>query len=69
MSFLDLPDYKNSLKLDENPKAIGIFFDDSISHNGVLQQVVEKLELSGFASAEEIKSEWFNLLQVEMEKK
>lgn len=66
MSYLDLPDYKPKRELT---KEVEVVFDDKISHNGILQQVVEKLEAAGFASAQEIKEEWLTLLKVELESK
>jgi len=66
MSYLDLPDYKPKRELT---KEVEVVFDDKISHNGILQQVVEKLEMAGFASAQEIKEEWLTLLKVELESK
>lgn len=66
MSYLDLADYKKKRELT---KEVEIMFDDGISHNGILQQVVEKLEAAGFASAKEIKEEWLTLLKVELESK
>lgn len=66
MSYLDLADYKPKRELT---KEVEVVFDDKISHNGILQQVVEKLEAAGFASAQEIKEEWLTLLKVELESK
>lgn len=68
--FMRLPDYgtnKNKEFRAEHIDAIAIWFEkDGMSHNAVLQQVVEKLAASGFASEYEIKEEWLSLLEDEI---
>ncbi len=64
-SYLDLTEY--NVHRVRQTKAIGVFFDVGSSHKGLLEQVVQKLVVAGFATEREIKTEWLTLLQVELQ--
>lgn len=74
--FMDLADFNDSKKRKhareiraEFIDAIAIWLDkDGMSHNAVLQQVVEKLALVGFASEQEIKETWYDILGADLNK-
>lgn len=44
---------------------VSVLFHRNSSHNSVLQEFIQKLAHSGFASEEEIRSEFKNLLEVD----
>ena len=45
-----------------------LMFQDDSAHMDALYVIIKQLAKSGFASEKEIMQEWFNLLQVELQK-
>lgn len=64
--YKSLPDNKIIDPKNYNLQSISIVFNDSVSHNFVLQQVVDKLVEAGWAPEEEIKEEWLTLLKTNL---